>query len=185
MAQKGQAGMAIGAAAISSALGGLFGVLVLTAVMPVAKQIVLPFGPPEFFLLSLLGLSSIAVASHDELLRGLLMGGFGFALAFVGFDGVSGETRYAFGLDYLWDGVKLVPVLIGLFALAEKLNLAIKGGTLASVDLYQKIQGVLEGVKAVFQNIPTLIRGSAIGAFVGALPGVGGRWRPFFLIPPP
>ncbi|MEE8395147.1 MAG: tripartite tricarboxylate transporter permease [bacterium] len=179
LAQKGQAGMAIGAAATASALGAVFGVVVLTAVIPIAREIVLLFGPPEFFLLALLGLSSIAVAAYGKLLRGMLMGGLGFGLAFVGFDEVSGEIRYALGLEYLWDGVKLVPVLIGLFAIAEMIHLSVKGGTVASLQSNLKIHGVFAGVKAVFNNFPTLLRGSAIGAFVGALPGVGGAVASF------
>lgn len=180
LSQQGQAGMAIGAAATSSALGGIFGVLILTLVMPIAKEFVLLFGPPEFFMMAMLGLSSIAISSPGKLLRGLMMGGAGFALAFVGYDAVNGVVRYTGGIEYLWDGVELVPVLIGLFAIAEMINLSAKGGTVADNKNEVEIQGVFEGVKAALKNYPTIIRSSTIGAFVGALPGVGGSVASFF-----
>ena len=83
LAQQGKAGMAIGAAAAASSLGGLIGVAILVAVIPVAKQIVLLFGPPEFFAMAILGLGAIALSTGGKFLRGLVAGGVGLALAFV------------------------------------------------------------------------------------------------------
>jgi len=179
MAQAGRAGPAIGAAGAASALGGLLGVGVLVAVMPAMREIVLLFGPPEFLILALLGLSAVAVATHGQIVRGLLMGGVGFMLALVGFDKVHGGVRYTFDLEYLWDGVQLVPALIGLFAIAEIINLSVRGGSIAAAGANTRIHGVWEGVVAVFRNWVIVLRGSAIGAFIGAVPGVGGTVASF------
>ena len=179
MAQKGMAGMAIGAAGTASAVGGLLGIIVLVAFMPVLRELVLYFGPPEFLMLALLGLSAVAVATQGQLLRGLMMGGVGFMLALVGFDRVHGGLRYTLDLEYLWDGVRLIPALIGLFAIAEVINLSVRGGAVATASVDTRIHGVSAGIAAVFGNYKTLLQGSVIGAFVGAVPGVGGTVASF------
>jgi len=179
LARQGKAGMAIGAAATASALGGLIGVAVMLAVIPIAKAVVLLFGPPEFFMLAVLGLSAIAVSTGGKLLRGLISGGFGLMLAFVGFDDVGGGLRYTAGVEYLWDGVKLVPALIGLFAIAEMIQLSSVGGRVATGAGSDDLSRVLDGVRAVFSSPVTLLRGSSIGAFIGAVPGVGGTVASF------
>jgi len=180
LAQQGKAGMAIGAAATASSLGGLIGVAILIAVIPIAKQIVLLFAPPEFFSLAVLGLGAIALSTGGKFLRGLISGAAGLALALVGDDAVNGGTRFTGGFEYLLDGILLVPTLTGLFAISEMINLTIKGGTVAAKDgANTRISRVSDGVKAVFQNIPVLLRGSAIGAFIGAIPGVGGTVASF------
>jgi putative tricarboxylic transport membrane protein len=180
LSKQGKAGMAIGAAATASALGALIGVAVLVAVIPVAKEIVILFGPPEFFALAILGLSAIALSTGGKFLRGLIAGEIGFALAFVGYDAVNGGTRFTGGMEYLFDGIKLVPALTGLFAIAEMVNITIKGGTIAGQSAKNiRISRVSDGIRAVFENYPILLRGSAIGAFVGAIPGVGGTVAAF------
>ena len=179
MARKGQAGRAIGAAGAASALGGLLGIIVLVAFMPVLRELVLIFGPPEFLMLALLGLSAVAVATPGQLLRGLMMGGVGFMLALAGFDRVHGGLRYTFGVEYMWDGVRLIPALIGMFALAEIINLSVRGGAVSTAEVNTKIHGVTAGIADVFRHYKTLIRGSVIGAFVGAVPGVGGTVASF------
>lgn len=179
LAQQGKAGLAIGASAAASSLGGLFGVCILIAVIPIAKQIVLLFGPPEFFMLAILGLSAIALSTGRAFLRGLISAGIGLMLAFVGYDAVSGGVRFTLGSEYLWDGIALVPALTGLFAISEMINLSVKGGTVAKETGAVRITRVYDGIKAVFENYPIVLRGSAIGAFIGAIPGVGGTVASF------
>ena len=174
LAQQGKAGLAIGAAASANAIGGLIGTVSLLLVLPVSKQLVLAFGPPEFFLLAVLGLAMVATASRGKMLRGLIAGGFGLMIAFIGFDQVTGTSRYTFGIQYLWDGVHLVPALIGLFAGAEMIKLWIKGGAIAADATDVKITRIGDGLLETFRHMPTVIRGSLIGTVVGAVPGVGG-----------
>ncbi|KMK65035.1 tripartite tricarboxylate transporter permease [Puniceibacterium sp. IMCC21224] len=181
LAQQGKAGLAIGASAAASAMGGLIGLFTLLLVIPVARELVLAFGPAEFFLLTIFGLVAIAVSARGKLLRGLIAGGFGLMLAFVGSDTVSGEIRFALDSDYLWDGVPLVPTLTGMFALSQMIELGLKGGSVAAKgeDAGRKITGVWEGVLSVFKNWTVLLRGSAIGTIIGAIPGLGGTVASF------
>jgi putative tricarboxylic transport membrane protein len=180
LAQQGKAGMAIGAAGMSSSLGGLFGVIILVAVVPIAREVVLAFGPAEFFMMALVGLSSIAASTGGMFLRGLISAAAGLMMAYVGYDSVSGGERYTLGFDYLWDGIPLVPTLIGLFAISEMIKLSIEGGTVVRTKEFgERIVGVGEGIAATFRNWPTVLRGSAIGVFIGAVPGVGGTVASF------
>jgi putative tricarboxylic transport membrane protein len=179
LAQQGKAGLALGASAAASSLGGIIGLFTLLLVIPIAKSIVLFFGPPEFFLLALLGLTAIAVSARGKLLRGLISGGIGLMLAFVGYDAVSGGLRYTAGSEYLWDGIPLVPTLTGLFAIAQMMELAMKGGSVAAPEARMRIDRVFDGVIAVFRHWPALLRGSAIGTLIGAVPGLGGTVAAF------
>jgi putative tricarboxylic transport membrane protein len=181
LTKQGKAGMAIGCSATASALGGLIGLVSLLLVIPLAREIIYLFGPPEFFLLTVLCLIAIAVATMGKLLRGLIAGGFGLMTAFVGMDSVSGQLRYTGDIDYLWDGLPLVPVLTGMFAVSQMLELALKGGTIVSDDLKgTRLSGITEGMVSVFKHWTHLLRGSAIGTLIGAIPGLGGVVASFF-----
>jgi len=174
LAQQGKAGLAIGAAASANSLGGIIGTISVLAVLPIAKELVLLFGPPEFFLLAILGLVVVATTSRGKMLRGLITGGFGLMIAFIGYNNVSGDVRFTYGVEYLWDGVRLVPALIGLFAVAEMINLMVKGGTVARDAGTVKITRMMSGVMETFRHPATVLRGSIVGTVVGAIPGVGG-----------
>lgn len=180
LARQGKAGLAIGAAATASSIGGIIGVMVLALVLPVAKSLVLLFGPPAFFMLAVLGLTSLTV-SNKNTLRGLIAAAVGLFIGFVGFDDMGGALRYTGGIDYLWDGVKLVPALIGLFAIAEMIRLMVDGGSIAQKrkDPDLKVDGTFDGFKAVFRNMKTVLSGSFIGTLVGIVPGVGGTVASF------
>jgi len=130
-------------------------------------------------MLGVLGLCAIAASSEGKLIRGLLASAFGLMLAFVGYDNVGGEVRFTLGIDYLWDGVPLVPALIGLFAIAQILSLCLAGGSITENPAAVRVNRVGEGIAAVFKNLPTVLRGSAIGAVIGSVPGVGGTVAAF------
>ena len=182
LARQGKAGLAIGASATASAVGGIIGLFTLLIFIPIARSIVLSFGPSEFFLLTILGLAAIAVSVRGKLLRGLIAGCAGLLLAFVGSDPISGEIRFTGGMDYLWDGIPLVPVLTGMFAISQMIELGVSGGSVAqkSTDAdSMRITGVADGVLSVFRNWPTLLRGSLIGTIIGAIPGLGGTVASF------
>jgi putative tricarboxylic transport membrane protein len=179
LAQQGKAGLAIGAAASANSLGGIIGTISVLAVLPVAKQLVLLFGPPEFFLLAIFALLTVATASHGKLLRGLITGALGLMVSFVGYSDVTGGERFTFGNDYLWDGIHLVPALIGLFAVAEMINLSAKGGTVSRSAETVQITRMWSGVLETFHHLGTVLRGSLIGTFIGAIPGESGTVAAF------
>jgi len=181
MTQKGEGGRAIGAALASSGLGGVFGALVLVALIPAVRPVVLAFGAPETFFLALLGISFIAVLGKGSILKGLIAGGLGLLIALFGFNPMTGEARFSFGTIYLLDGFRLIPLCLGLFAIPEVIELAARGGTIAKVQrMGLEIRGdIIKGVKDTFHHWWLLLRCSAIGAGVGIVPGVGGETAPF------
>lgn len=174
MAQQGKAGIAIGASASANAVGGLIGTVSLLAVLPLVKHLVLVFGPPEFFLLAFLGIVVVATSSRGKMLRGLVAGVFGLMIACIGYDQITGTVRYTFGIAYLWDGIHLVPALIGLFAVTEMIGLWIDGGTIAKDPSTVKVTRMTDGLMETFRHWPTVIRGSLVGTVIGAIPGAGG-----------
>ncbi|RZU33464.1 tripartite tricarboxylate transporter permease [Blastococcus saxobsidens] len=185
MAKQGRAGAAIGAATAASVLGGLFGTAVLLALIPPAQSLVLSFSYPEFLMMAILGLTVIAVITDRNTFKGLAAAAVGFLLAFVGLEPITGSPRFTFDQFYLWDGVNIVPVLIGLFAGAEVLALFGKGTSIAEQGaadthvarvLADKSEPVTfwEGVRVTFRHWFLVIRASIIGTVIGVIPGVGG-----------
>jgi putative tricarboxylic transport membrane protein len=131
MAQKGEAKKALEIAATASGLGALFGVFVLILVLPAVRSVILLFGPPEFFILFLFGLATVALASMGSFLKGLIAGGVGILFSLVGYSVVFGDLRFTLGSEHLWDGFSLIPVIVGIFAVSELINYALCGGTIA------------------------------------------------------
>ena len=173
MAKKGEAGRALGAALMSSLIGAVFGALCLAVAVPVVRPLVLTFGSPEFFMLALLGVAFVASLSGDAIVKGLASGGLGYLLATIGLDPISGIQRFTFGQLFLWDGIGLVPVTIGLFALPEIIDLVVQGASISKMNV-GKLGGVMEGVKDTFRHFWLVIRCSAVGAYIGLIPGMGG-----------
>lgn len=177
MTEKGEGGRALGAALTSSAIGGVLGALILLFAIPVMQKMAMNFRPPEIFMLTILGISFISVISTDNLLKGLLGGGVGLLLAFIGFDPIVGVVRFNLGNIYLYEGIQLVPVVVGLFAIPEVITLCIKGGTIAQ---YTNVSdNVWKGVRDVFEHWWLVIRCSFIGSIIGAIPGLGGEIASF------
>jgi len=174
LAQKGEAGRAIGAALAASALGGLFGTVVLACLIPILRPIVLVFGPPEFFMLAILGVVFLATLSGDNPLKGVLAGLLGLLISLIGEELIVGTKRYTFDIIYLWDGIKLVPSVIGLFAIAEMVDLLLKGGSIAKPDKERELSGPWTGVVDVFRHWDILVRSSILGVVIGIIPGLGG-----------
>jgi putative tricarboxylic transport membrane protein len=184
LAKQGRAGAAIGAATAASVLGGLFGAVVLVALIPVAQRFVLSFSYPEFLMMAVFGLTTIAVVTDRNSYKGLIAAGLGFMAAFVGLDPIVGGERFTFGSFYLTDGVATVPVLIGLFAGAEVLALYGRNATVAAdvidVDgtpVERSISGPVtfwQGIVEAFRHKWLVVRCSLIGTVVGVVPGVGG-----------
>jgi TctA family transporter len=173
MAKNGEAGRALGAALMSSLVGAIIGAFSLAIAIPVVRPLVLTFGSPEFFMISLLGVTFVASLSGGNLLKGLISGGLGFVLATIGLDPISGIQRYTFGQLFLWDGVGLVPVTLGLFAIPEIIDLAIVATSISRQEV-GKLGGVMEGIKDTFRHFWLVFRCSAMGAYIGVIPGMGG-----------
>jgi len=176
MARRGEAGKALGISATASCLGAFFSLIILVAILPIARKIILSFTPPEFFMVILFGLATVVMTSRGNMIKGFISGGMGIILSLVGFCNVTGGVRYSMGTDYLWDGIKLVPVFIGIFAISEALRLAVdKRETISDESVViTKLGGAWEGFKEVFRYKWTFIRGSVIGTIIGIIPGVGG-----------
>ncbi len=172
MAKKGEAGRALGAALMSSLVGAIFGTMILALAIPVIRPIVLSFGSPEFFMLAILGLTFVASLSGDVFLKGLIAGGIGLFLSTVGLCQMSSIERFTFGQIFLWDGIGLVPITIGFFAIPEIIDLAVQGSSIAG-DRVGKLGGVMVGVKDTFRNWWLVIRCSAVGTFCSIIPGLG------------
>jgi len=173
MAKKGEAGRAFGAAYMASLIGGLFGAVVLTLSIPILRPLVLAFGAPEFFMLALLGLSMVAVLSGQAPIKGLIAALVGLMLGVVGMNPQSSELRWTFDLVYLLDGIPLVPLGLGIFAIPEIVDLTIKGTRIADVQK-GAMKGVLQGIRDVFRCWFLVLRSSALGVWIGFLPGLGG-----------
>ena len=174
LAQQGKAGEAIGAAATASCLGAIFGAIVLTVLLPIGRQVVLAFSYPEYFMLALMGLSVIAVVSKGSMWKGLVAACLGLIFSTIGYDPITGSVRFTFGTDYLWDGIRLVPSFVGLFAIGEAIDMFLKRGQIAQTAYTGKIGKVSDGIIAVFKNFGLFLRCSIIGTVVGIIPGVGG-----------
>jgi len=177
MTRNGQAGRAIGAALGASGVGGVIGGLFLFAIMPLLRPVVLAFGPAEFFLLALFGITFIAMLAGDSLIKGLLVGLFGLMMAFVNLDPQTGAQRYTFDFLFLWDGIDIITAVLAIFAIPEMIALGVAGGSIAEVRQRANygLQGVLEGIRDVFRHWGLTIRTSVIGAFIGMIPGLGGE----------
>ena len=178
MAKKGEAGRALGAALASSLVGALVGAVALAVAIPIVRPLVLTFGSPELFMLALVGIAFIAALSSPGgrgMLRGFLAGALGLFLGTIGQDPQAGVARYALGTLYLWQGLDLVPVLVGLFAIPEIIDLVVRGTSIAGAAPAGKLsRGAIEGVKDTFRHFWLTIRCSLIGTFIGIMPGMGG-----------
>lgn len=177
MAKKGEAGRALGAALASSLVGAVVGAGALVLAIPVVRPLVLSFGSPEMFMLAVLGVASIASLSGRKpraMLRGFVAGALGLLLAAVGQDPQAGNFRYTFGSLYLWEGLELVPVLIGVFAIPEIIDLGVRQTAIAGDMPVRRLVGVAEGIRDTFRHFWLTIRCSLIGTYIGILPGLGG-----------
>jgi putative tricarboxylic transport membrane protein len=172
MARNGEAGRALGAVLMSSLVGAIFGALAIAVAIPIVRPLVLSFGSPEFFMLSLLGISFVAALSGEDILKGMVSGGIGLMLATIGLDPISGIQRYTFGQLFLWDGIGLVPITIGFYAIPETIELAVLGTSIATQEV-SALGGVMEGVKDTFRHFWVVIRCSALGTITAIIPGMG------------
>jgi TctA family transporter len=172
MSKNGEAGRALGAAITSSLLGAIIGALSLAISIPIMRPLVLLFGSPELFIIAIMGITFIGTLAGASLIKGLLAGGLGLMLAAIGVDPQTGSLRYTFGSLYLWDRLDLIPVVVGLFAIPEIIDLSVRGTSIASGKT-ERLTGVMEGVKDTFRHFWLVVRCSLIGVYFGILPVLG------------
>ena len=177
MAQQGLAGVALGASYMCTLVGGIIGALALLLALPISRELLKLFGAAEFFLLSLLGLLCVAIVSAGAFVKGVLTATFGLAIALIGFSPIGGVVRANFGIDYLWEGVPLAPVVVGLFALPEVVDLVVSNTPIARERLETMLneadRDVYKGMREALNHKWLLVRSSLIGTFVGMMPGIG------------
>lgn len=180
LARQGRAGYAIGAAMAASGLGGVIGLVILALLIPVARDAILAFSYPEFFLLTLVGICVIVVVAQSDLFKGLIAAGVGFLLSFIGISPVTSDYRLVFDSVYLMDGIKFMPALIGIFAVAELIKLSAEGGTIAKGGTPKAShRDALKGILAVFKYWKVFLSSSFIGVLLGMVPGIGGTVSSF------
>ena len=172
MAKRGEAARALSAAFISSLFGGVVGAIVLTGFVLIARPLILAFGSAELFMLSLLGLSMVGVLAGRSLVKGVGACGLGLVLGTVGGAPATGEFRMVFGIDYLYDGVPLVVVGLGLFAFPEIVDLLRRNQSIAGGSSLGA--GWAQGVRDWGRNWFLSLRCAGVGCVIGAIPGLGG-----------
>ncbi len=172
LAQKGEAARALGAAYTVSMIGGVLGAIFLAASIPIVKPLILSFAEAEFFALALLGLTMVGSLSGNSILKGLASACLGLLLSMIGFAEFGGVPRYSLGVNYLLDGLPLIPVVLGLFALPEMIDLARRGDAISKVT--DAGSGLIQGVKDAFRHWWLGLRCTALGVYIGMLPGLGG-----------
>ena len=172
MSKKGEAGRALGANITSSVIGSIVGALSLAISIPIVRPLVLLFGSPELFIITIMSITFIGTLAGPSLIKGLLAGGIGLMLAAIGVDPQTGALRYTFGFLYLWDRLDIVPVVVGLFAIPEIVDLAVRGTSIAGTPS-GKLTGVWEGIKDNYRHFWLVMRCSLIGVYFGVLPVLG------------
>jgi putative tricarboxylic transport membrane protein len=171
LAQRGEAGRALGVAVVSSTVGGIFSVIILCIAAPLLARVAYEFRPPEYFALTLFGLSMLASISSGGAIKNLIGGVFGVWLATIGAERQSGIERFMFGNYELYEGLSFVPVMIGLFAMSE---LLVQSGKLLNKAKTVAMKAVQLPTRADYKKIwRTILRSCGIGTFIGILPAEG------------
>ena len=174
MAQRGEAGKALGVQLICSAFGGMVAALAMLLLSPQLTQAALSFGPSELFAISFMGLSILTSLETDNICRTIISGLLGLLLACVGLDPLLGVPRLTFGTRFLTSGIEMIPVMIGFFAVTEVLKQTNKPSKLQAVgDKKAGMAAKMPTLKELWSLKWTMIRQSILGTVVGILPGAG------------
>jgi putative tricarboxylic transport membrane protein len=171
MARKGRAGVALGMSALGSFIGGTLSILALQMVAPPLAQVALAFGFPEYFALICCGLVVLTFMARGSMVKALMMAAFGIFLGTIGTDLFAGTPKFTFGVKILYDGLGIVPVVMGLFGISEVL-LNIEEGITQEV-FETKIKNLFPNLKDWKESFGPIVRGTFIGFFLGILPGAG------------
>ncbi|MFZ2649396.1 MAG: tripartite tricarboxylate transporter permease [Burkholderiaceae bacterium] len=173
LTKAGKAELALGAGLVFSALGGIFGVLVLIVAAPALAEVALKFSSFEYFWLVLLGFTCAIFIAGADPLKGVVSLLLGLLISVVGLDNPAGTPRYTFGNAELTGGISLIPLMIGMFAVSEVLRYSVRVVKPVMVTS-ARLGNVFAGMWELLKKYPIqLLRGSALGTLVGALPGAG------------
>ena len=172
LSKKGMAARALSAAFCSSLMGGIFGAFILSISIYYAIPIIMAFGFGEQFLLIILALLMVGALTGENFIKGITACILGLIIGSIGSAPITGDLRFTFGTLYLVEGVPIVIVGLGLFALPEIVGLLDSKGAIAKA--LKNEEGWFRGIKDVFKNWFLVLRCSSIGCIVGALPGLGG-----------
>ena len=178
LARRGEGGLALGTAISASFLGNWVGIVLLIALIPAVLFLALQFRSWEMFLLSLWGITICgSMSSAEAPIKGWISGWIGLLISFVGLDAIYGVSRFTFGSYYLDDGIGFIPVLIGLFGLAEILRvLPLK----SPPKIPSKVGRVLPSLNVSIRYLRPAFRSGIIGTVIGAIPGAGANVASFF-----
>ncbi|MEI6482860.1 MAG: tripartite tricarboxylate transporter permease [Betaproteobacteria bacterium] len=173
MTRKGQAELALGAGLVFSVVGGLFGTLVLIFAAPALADFAIQFSSYEYFWLVLLGLTCAVFITSNRPLKGLVTLFLGLLVACVGLGNPAGFPRFTFGSAEMTGGIGMIPLMIGMFAISEVIRFVVDTAPPAEL-VTDKVGNVLAGQWELAKKYPMqILRGSALGTVVGALPGAG------------
>jgi len=179
MAQKGEGGFALQVAVISSAIGGIASAFALMLLAPPLSKVTLLFGPSEVFWVAVFGLASIVFLLGGNPVKGLISAFFGVFVSVIGSDPIYGNDRFTFGQLEILDGIHIVILLVGLYALPPVIDLL-------ETPLRTGVDNSKLGTESIWKALPrmkgywkTWLRGSAIGIWIGILPGAGGSMAAF------
>ena len=174
LAQQGQAARALGAAYTVSAVGGVLGAAVLVISIPLILPIIMSFQSPELFMLGMLALTMVGSLSGSSILKGITAALLGLLLGTIGMAETAAVPRYTFGSLYLMDELPTIPVVLGLFAIPELMELAIKNVSISRVQEKDVGSGIVDGIKDAGRHWWLALRCGLLGTYIGMLPGLGG-----------
>ncbi|MBK1685568.1 tripartite tricarboxylate transporter permease [Rhodoferax fermentans] len=178
MAKSGRAGAALATAAIGSFVAGSIATVLVTLFAPVVAEFAVKLGPPEYFMLMVLAFTTVSAVLGKSTVRGLTALFIGLALGLVGMDQITGQVRYTAGVPEMLDGVEIVLVAVGLFAVAEAMHAVMFEGRV--IDTENRLTRVSMTLSDWKRSLPAWLRGTAIGAPFGCIPA-GGTEIPSFL----
>ncbi|WP_439527270.1 tripartite tricarboxylate transporter permease [Pannonibacter sp.] len=185
MAKRGEAGRALAAGLLSSVIGGALGALPLLVVIPLVMPFIMAMTSPELTAMCILGLSMVATLSGGSMLKGLAGAALGTLLAMVGADSQTATMRWTFDAIYLWDGINLLIVFLGIYAIPELADMAIQGKSIAK-DADRSLsrsplRGALQGCRDVGRNMGLVARSSGISTVLGVIPAIGATVIPWLV----
>ncbi|MCD8052995.1 MAG: tripartite tricarboxylate transporter permease [Lachnospiraceae bacterium] len=182
LTKEGKAYEALMASLYGSVVGGVLSGVALLFIAPTIAKLAVNFGPPEYFALAVFGLTIIASVSGKSLAKGLMMAGLGLLICCVGIDPYEGQTRFVFGQSFLYSGIGMVPVMIGVFAISEVFNqieIHIRSVSEEFGHVEVKAGKKKWGIRELLEYWKTLLKSSVTGIIVGAIPGTGGAIASF------